>query len=214
MINPKQVFLGCPFRKRVSAYIHLAQDIAEQYSAHLVFGDNNPSASNIRDQAFRLIATSRIVILDVASDNVNVGIEYGYSQGVGRQNTYLLVHKPMFAKIELPAMYHGLQYKSYRSLEGFRDRIEGCLARHFRKSFVVADPEDPDVNAWLKREILDVVNDLGRISRPDLAAALNCVTTEITGPANQLWQEGKIGRETNGPSAVYVKQTSSISIGV
>lgn len=212
MINLKQVFLGCPFRKRVSSYIHLAEDVAEQYSAHLVFGDNNPAAANIRDQAFKLIASSRVIILDIATENVNVGIEYGFSQGVGRRNTYLLVHKPMFSEVQLPAMYHGLQYKTYRSLLGFRDQVEQCLARHFRKSFTAPDPDDPENGKWMEREILDVVNDAGRITRNDLATALNVASTEITSQANQLWQQGKLGRETNGPAAVYFKLDEPVAV--
>ena len=134
MINPTQVFLGCPFRKRVGSYIRLAADVADQYSAHLVFGDNSPTAAGIREQAFRLIKTSRIVILDIASDNVNVGIGYGYSQGANRRNTYLLVHKPMFADVKLRAMYHGLQYATYRTLDGFRDPLSNVLLDIFARA--------------------------------------------------------------------------------
>ncbi|HEV7689569.1 MAG TPA: hypothetical protein VGO52_02045 [Hyphomonadaceae bacterium] len=205
MIKPKQVFLGCSFKKRTSSYIYLALDVADQFDVTLVFGDNNPRASDIRDQAFKLISTSRVVILDIVPDNVNVGVEFGFAQGAKKKDLYLLTRKPFLKSVQLPSMFQGLQYKSYRGEQAFGDRIEACLAEHYRKRNSVIEQDDPSAEPWLKREIDSLVNELGRTTRGDLAAILNCAGPDITKAANVLHGQGLIGREANGYDTIYFR---------
>ncbi|MDP3737908.1 MAG: hypothetical protein Q8R02_10985 [Hyphomonadaceae bacterium] len=203
MINPKQVFLGCSFKMRTSAYAHLAQDAAEQFGVSLVFGDNSPQAKNIREEAFRLIATSRVVILDIVPDNVNVAVEYGFAKGCGKQNIFLLTRKHMFEKPEFPSMLLGLQYKEYRGMEEFSGRIEANLAQHYRKTPSIIDAESPDDQQWLRREIVNLLRDVGRATRKQIADALNCTPPDITREAKTLVQQRGLGSDTSGNDTVY-----------
>lgn len=202
MFDPKKVFLGCSFQKRTSTYIHLAQDAAEEFGAHLVFGDNNPRAVQIRDTAFSLIAASRVVILDLTRDSVNVGVEYGYAAGLGKKHIYLLAQKPAFGAVELPAMLKGLQYKTYSGLNGFNARIVECLGEHYVPNGQIVDEAQ---YPWLQREILTLIDDLHRATRTQLSAALNCHAPDITRAAGVLVDAGQLGREANGPDPIYFK---------
>jgi hypothetical protein len=208
MLDPKKVFLGCSFQKRTTTYIHLAQDAAEEFGAHLVFGDNNPRAVQIRDTAFNLIASSRVVILDLSKESVNVGVEYGYSQGLGKKHVYLLAQKRAFGSVDLPAMFKGLQYKTYSGLDGFTNRIIECLEHHYVRNGQFIDEKGPRFE-WLQREILDLVNDLDRSPRSALSAALNCHAPDVTKAAAVLVDQGLIGREFNGPDPIYFKLPQS-----
>lgn len=203
MINPKQVFLGCSFKKRTSAYAHLAQDAAEQFGVTLVFGDNSPQAKNIREEAFRLIATSRVVILDIVPDNVNVAVEYGYAKGCGKQNIFLLTRKPLFEEPKFPSMYLGLQYKQYRGMEEFSGRIEASLAEHYRKTPSVIDPDNADDQSWLRREIENLLRDLRKATRREIADVLNCTPPDVTREARTLVQQRKLGSDTSASDTVY-----------
>ncbi|NOT54791.1 MAG: hypothetical protein HOP18_09325 [Deltaproteobacteria bacterium] len=209
MIVPKQVFLGCSFQKRTNTYIHLAQDAAEEFGAHLVFGDNNPRAVQIRDTAFNLIESSRLVILDLSRESVNVGVEYGFSQGLKKKHVYLLAQKPAFGDVQLPAMFKGLQYKTYSGLGGFNNKIIECLAQHFVRSRMFIDEMDREFQ-WLQREVLDLVGELGRATRSDLSDALNCHAPDVTKAAAVLVDRGVIGRDPNGPDPIYFKLNAPV----
>lgn len=210
MFNPKQVFLGCSFQKRTSTYVHLAQDSAEEFGAHLVFGDNNPRAVQIRDTAFSLIAGSRVVILDLSKESVNVGVEYGFAQGMGKKHIYLLAQKPAFGDVQLPAMFRGLQYKTYSNLDGFNNRIVECLAQHYVRARTFIDEGDPEFE-WLQRELLDLLGDVGRVPRSRLSEALNCHAPDATRALNALYERGLVGREANGPDPIYFALADNVS---
>jgi hypothetical protein len=209
MINPKQVFLGCSFKKRTGSYVHLAQDRAEQYGVTLVFGDNNPRATNIREQAFKLISTSRVVVLDIDPDNVNIAVEYGYAKGCGKRNIYLMTRKPMLSEPRFPSMLLGLQYKHYSGLVGFADRFETCLMQHYRRKPSVIDPEDAEAELWLQREILNLLADVGRATRKQIADALNCTPPDVTKQAKALMQQRKLGSDPSGPDTTYFPPTET-----
>lgn len=202
MLDPKKVFLGCSFQKRTTTYIHLAQDAAEEFGAHLVFGDNNPRAVQIRDTAFRLIEASRVIILDLSRESVNVGVEYGYAQGLGKRHIYLLSQKPAFGAPDLPAMFKGLQYKTYTNLTSFNNRIVECLQEHYVRGQEFIDEDGPRFD-WLQREILDLIRDLRRVNRNTLSSALNCHAPDVTKAATRLFERGPIGREANGPDTIF-----------
>lgn len=201
MINSKQVFLGCPFTRR-NTYFKIAEDAAELYGANIVYGDNSPSAAGIREQAFRLIRSSRLVILDLEASNTNIAVEYGYAAGLGKQ-VYLLVKQPLLGTVELPSMFKGLQYLGYRNLKKFSERIEELMRRHYRRRPSFIDPASAVDTDWLEREIESIVELFGRRTRSQIADDLNCAATDVTRVGAILSDKGKLVREFNGPDTIF-----------
>jgi hypothetical protein len=108
-------------------------------------------------------------------------------------------------------MFLGLQYKHYKGMEDFADRFEACVMQHYCKTPSILDPEDPQIQQWLRREIMNLLGDLGRATRKSIAEALNCAPPDVTREAKVLVQQRLLGSDTSGSETAYFLLPETVS---
>jgi len=119
-VNPKQVFVGMPFRKRFEdVYKHGIAPILEKHKLKPWKADEEPSNIDILCKICEHLQESHYAIMNITDWNANVLFEVGLAYGLGK-DVILIKDK----ESDVPVDLRGMEYRQYESIEDLRSELE------------------------------------------------------------------------------------------
>ena len=118
-VNPKQVFVGMPFRKKFEdVYIHGIVPVLDEFKLTPWKADEEPSNIDILCKICEHLQESQYAIMNITDWNANVLFEVGLAYGLGK-DVILIKDK----ESDVPVDLRGMEYRLYESSKDLRKEL-------------------------------------------------------------------------------------------